>query len=213
MKQTINMPSKSMGNDAFLAKAKYILNSLDSKPATEYIPKVPYVDGQKIPIPFLDELKERIIEYEKAILDDRLPTKVLSIIIKLKKDKLYDILKKVRLYLIAFYNDNIMALSSTGYNLSKMPEPVGKLEKPENFRLLYDNRGGVVVKFKRIKGSKINVIEYRVAGSDTWLTTTNSKSTIVFRDLEQSVLYEMRVKGVGAHPIHVYSDVLTITAP
>ncbi|MBA5793287.1 fibronectin type III domain-containing protein [Flavobacterium sp. xlx-214] len=213
MKQKIKLPSASLSHAKLLEKAVHILNSLQPQDTLQTSASPPYIKGEKIAIPFWGELQELIDAYDEAI-ENSLSRSLVSI--ELLKDSKLALLKLIgttKLYIETYYNGNVAALASTGFDLTKIPLPYGELEKPSNFVLLNNNKGGIWVKFKKLPGAKSYIIEYRIKGSELWESISITKASHVFSQLKSCTIYEIRVAGVGAHPSRIFSDILSIAAP
>lgn len=211
--QTITLKVEGISGAKFLEKATNILNSLEGQPRIDFEAIKEYKEGEKIEIPFWDELNDLIATYSDALEKSFSKTKASVEQLKIARKQLKQLLSVIKYYLITYYGGNLVALSTTGYDLSKQSAPVGKLNKPKNFKLLYDNKGGVEVSFARIPGAKSYMVEYKASTDAMWHSHPCTKVKCTLNSLETGKMYQVRVSGVGAHPILVYSDVLNITAP
>ena len=99
-------------------------------------------------------------------------------------------------------------LVMTGFSLSKLPQPIGVLPKPQRFTAVPLRVGIVKLNLRAIYGAKSYRFEYRKKGDTTWQVVVNTKSMLMLTELESGVQYEFRVAGIGTNVERVYSDVL-----
>lgn len=126
-----------------------------------------------------------------------------------KRTELSSLLEKLAYYVQMTVDDDGPALASSGYSLSKQPEPIGILPKPQNFNVQPEAVGMIKLSLKAIKGAKSYQYEYRRRGTDGWIIKVHTKVTLLLTELESGVQYEFRVTAIGTAPQRVYSDVLS----
>jgi hypothetical protein len=107
-------------------------------------------------------------------------------------------------------NGDAATLTSSGYTLTKMPEPQ-RLDNPGNVSVSNGNSSGkLVASVARPKGSKsfIHQISGELLGESTVGTSnTSSRSRYTFTNLQPGKQYWVRVAAVGSNEQIAYSPV------
>jgi hypothetical protein len=111
--------------------------------------------------------------------------------------------------------NRVIALSS-GFSLSKQPEPTPPLSKPENLRVEAGiNPGELDIRVANVK----NAISYmhQVSTDPTlaeasWKSVTSSTSQALIVNLQPGTKYYCRVGAIGSKKQLVYSDVVSRVA-
>jgi len=160
------------------------------------------------PDPTLAEVKNAAEALDTAIVEaqDGIKAKILAR--ENKRGLLIDLLKKLSLYVRLTAQDNDEALASSGFTLTKIPESIGILAKPQDFKIEPENIGGIKLSLKTIKGANSYQYEYRKNDTEAWTILVDTKSKVLITGLESGGHYEFRVTGIGTATQRVYSDVI-----
>ena len=109
-------------------------------------------------------------------------------------------------------NDTVIAISS-GYEISKNPEPTPPIEKPDAPKLESGlNPGELVSKGKPVTGAVSYLHQYAtevLMAADNWQSVACSKSTCLLTNLLPGIKYYCRIVVVGRKEQLVYSDIVT----
>ena len=198
MTKTRIVTSFNKYNDADLEqKAELIVSSLEDN---AYFTDI---------IPPLEVLKTAVEAFDLAIVKAKEGGKTEMLERNNKRNDLIALLDKLALFVQMQGDGNDVALASSGFSLSKTPQPIGILPKPREFTVSAPNVGSISLKLKAIYGAKTYQYEYRRKGDETWTVQTHTKPILLLTDLESGTAYEFRVTGVGSNPQRVYSDVLS----
>ena len=190
--------SFSRYNDAELEqKAELILNSMEGNSFFE----TPFVK--------LSELDTAIKAFDLAIIKAKDGGKVEMLERNNRRKELTALLDKLALYVQLMGEGNDVALVSSGFSLSKTPNPIGVLPKPQGFTVTAKNPGTITLKLKAVHGAKSYQYEYRKKGDSGWIIVADTKHMLTLTTLESGVGYEFRVTGIGANTQRVYSDILS----
>lgn len=161
------------------------------------------------PTPSLAEVEAALDDFNVALLKAKEGAKVDIAIKNNKKTILLNLLKDLALYVQLEGKGDEAALISSGFTLQKLPQPVGILAKPKNFKVMNLHPGITKLSLSSIYGSRMYLYEYRALNSTTWESTTDTKTTVLLNNLTKGTEYEFRVAGMGASPDRVYSDTVT----
>ncbi|RWU03946.1 fibronectin type III domain-containing protein [Pedobacter chitinilyticus] len=199
MKKVDIATSLSKYNDSELVgKAQLITSSLTNN---VYFPT---------PDPSLAAIKAATDDLEVAIvLAKEAPTKANIMDRDSKREILTGLLMQLSLYVKYTAKDDGKILATSGFSLTKAPEPVGVLAKPQNFVVEPSDIGTVKLSVKTIDNARGYQFENRKKGAEKWDVVVDTKSKIIITGLESGVQYEFRVTGISAAPQRTYSNVLT----
>lgn len=178
-------------------KAELIISSL--KDNTHY----------PTPSPPLTELQAATDAFDLAITKAKEGGKVEKLERDNKRKELVDLLRKLALYVQMEGDGDDVALASSGFSLSKAPQPIGILPKPQRFTVIPKTPGIVTLTLKTIYGAKTYQYEFRPKGEEKWLVQAETKPTLLLTNLESGIEYEFRVTGIGSNPQRIYSDVIS----
>lgn len=197
MKKVKIITSFGKYNDANLEqKAELILNSLENN------------SFFTTPTPPLTELRTAVEAFDLAIIKAKEGGKTEQLERENKRKELLALLDKLALYVQFEGDGNDVALASSGFSLSKTPQPVGILPKPQRFTVTPKTPGIIILSLKAIYGAKSYQYEYRKKGDEVWLIKTETKPKLLISNLESGTEYEFKVTGIGTNPQRIYSDVL-----
>jgi hypothetical protein len=128
---------------------------------------------------------------------------------KEKRLALIDLLKQEAAYVSVVCNGDVAKILSTGFDVSKIPQPYGPLPKPEKFRVQPIEKGWLKCSLKKVKGAKNYVFEYKQVGAELWETEITTKTRIILTGLESGKQYICRVLPCGVSEEKTYSDEIT----
>lgn len=112
---------------------------------------------------------------------------------------LEDVLQQWATYVNLLSKGDITKLASSRFKLSKQPEPVGPLPKPQNFTVKATAIGRLELSVDSIKGASSYQWKLRRVDTDEPAIVTNTTAaTITFNNLESTKQYECRVVAVGS---------------
>lgn len=199
MKKASIVTSFRRNNDSGLViKTHLIVNSMTGNPNFA-VPEPPLADVKAA----ADALDVAIVEAKETATK----TKILAR--ENKRTALIELLNRLALYVKFTALDDAEVLASSGFTLSKTPEPIGVLAKPQNFTVEPIQVGIVKLSIKAISGANGYQYEHRIKGTDVWSIFMDTKSRTIINGLQSGEQYEFRVAGVGTVAERIYSDVLT----
>ena len=108
---------------------------------------------------------------------------------------------------------DITILTTSGFPLAKIPEPVGDMPKCEGFVLIMSQATGeCTLKTNTVKGAKSYWFQYTEAvtpETDNWVNIACTESRCKITGLTPGVRYTFRVCAVGAKGRGAWSDYIT----
>lgn len=162
------------------------------------------------PDPTLAAIKAAADALEVAMVEAKeAPSEAKIMAREIKREELRNLLKRLALYVQYAAKEDGEALATSGFSLTKDPEPVGALAKPQNFMVEPSDIGAVKLSVKTIDNARGYQFENRKKGAEKWDVVVDTKSKIIITGLESGVQYEFRVTGISAAPQRTYSNVLT----
>jgi hypothetical protein len=161
------------------------------------------------PIPPIADVLAATTAFDAAIIRAKEGGKTEQFARDLKRQELIALLDKLALYVQIEADGIDSVLASSGFTLSKIPQPIGILPKPQSFVLHAENVGSIRLNLKSIHGAKSYQFEYRKKTDAAWIILVHTKTSLLLSDLESGQLYEFRVAGIGTALQRVYSDVLS----
>jgi hypothetical protein len=188
---------------ARLANAKLVIFCQSVITALKTNPNVP------TPQPDIPALQAALDDLTAAISAALAGGKEQREIRKTKRLALIELLKQEAAYVSVVCNGDIAKILSTGFDVSKLPQPIGPLPKPEKFRVQATQKGMLKCSLKKIKGAKNYVFDYKLAGADTWESVMSTKTRITLTGLESGKEYVARVLPIGVSEERTYSDEIT----
>lgn len=126
-----------------------------------------------------------------------------------KKDAFISLLKQEAAYVSTIANGNVAIMLGAGFDVSKIPSPVGALPKPEKFVVSSPQKGWLLLSLKRIKGASNYQFEYKKAGDTEWTIVCSQKAKLTITGLDSAAEYVARVLPIGASANRTYSDEIT----
>lgn len=109
-------------------------------------------------------------------------------------------------------NGDVTKLLTSGYEVSKDPEPT-IITKPEN--IVVENGlapGTLNISVKRIKGARVYLHEYTTDETlkpESWVQTISTTAKFTFSNLQSGTRYYCRVGAAGPYGQLLYSDVIS----
>lgn len=207
--QVLILPSRDGANSKFLEKATHILNSLSPLPTAKLAVNEAFVEGDKIEIPFWDDLQTQINDYASAIENSLSRSKVSVEYLRQSRQKLHKLLKVIKSYIETYYDDDLVALQSTGFDLSKLPVPKGVPPAPEKLLVTAVAQGEVLLTTAPYAKGKGYQFEYCVEGDTIWQATMHMRNKLSVRGLKSKETYLFRVAYVGSTTERKYSNIVT----
>ena len=114
-------------------------------------------------------------------------------------------------------NGDDAIMSSSGFDLSKTPEPIGILPKPDGFTVeINQSKGCMDLSLNAIPGARSYQYEYTevpVIATSIWRVVSSTVTFVTITGLTSAKEYSFRVTGVGSDPTRVYSDEIEKVAP
>lgn len=160
------------------------------------------------PVPSLAEISKALAEFIKAEADALSGAKLDRAVKEEKKTALIQQLNQLALYVQATGEGDETILVSSGFSLSKKPEPIGILEKPHDLQITPQEGGMIKMRFKAVKGAHSYRYEYKKVEDTEWEVVVHTKSNLLITGLESGKQYEFRVAGVGPQPERIFSDII-----
>ena len=162
------------------------------------------------PEPPLADVKAAADALEVAVVEAKeAGTKAKILARENKRLALIELLNRLALYVKLTALDDAEVLASSGFSLSKTPEPVGVLAKPHSFMVKAVQKGAVKLSLKAINGANGYQYEHRLKGTEVWSIFMDTKSKVTINGLQSGEQYEFRVAGVGTVAERIYSDELS----
>jgi hypothetical protein len=126
-----------------------------------------------------------------------------------KRDALIALLKQEAVYVTMIANGDTAIMLSAGFDISKIPSPIGPLPKPAKFVVSSPQKGWLQASLEAINGAKNYQYEYKKVGDTEWTVVPSTKRRLVLQGLESAKEYLMRVLPIGASEERAYSDVIS----
>lgn len=186
-----------------LDKAKHIAFCLQPQPtkeakATSTNIQVPFYDDLITAIENLEDCNERCKTIKTAIVERDIMRKQLT-----------DVLNKIKSYLETYHGDDPALLATTGYDLSKTPEPIPVPTKPAEFTVKATNEGSVDLQVKPFKGIKSYEFCYKLNKDTQWVSATQASAKCSLRGLTSGEKYDFKVAYITKTPNKIYSSILS----
>ena len=159
------------------------------------------VDIFPTPVPAILDINEELQRYEGLLQTAKSRDKVQVNLKNISKFNLNTMLSQLADYVNATTSESSSLLRS-GFELNKIPEPVGLLD-PTGLRL-YDgiNSGEITLKFKAVKGASSYLFRYTIdptLAEGSWVTIPATTSTYTFKGLTKGITYYFSVTAVGGN--------------
>lgn len=158
------------------------------------------------PTPALTDLATAITALNTAMTNASTggPT---TVEIKNQKRKLLEVvLRHLALYVEAECASDVAKMLSSGYKVSKEPEPVGPLPKPTGFRVQSPGKGEIKLGLDRLQGANSYQFEFKESTATDWSRKISSKTRLLLTALPSGKEYFFRVLPIGTSEVREYSD-------
>ncbi len=157
------------------------------------------VDIFPTPVPSLTNINAELLRYEGLLQAAKNRDKVQVDAKNLSKFALKAMLGQLADYVNTTTSDSNNLLR-TGFELNKMPQPVG-LQDPEGLKLTDGAKSGeLTLKFKAVKGASSYMFQYTAdaaLGEASWISVPATTAYYTFKGLSKSTTYYVRVLAVG----------------
>lgn len=196
----VNVSFSRLSDADFLNKAEHILQSMTNNPA---FPN---------PVPTLAEVQAAITKYSADLVLAQGLGKVNVANKNQSRQALEKLLTQLGMFVMFVANGDETILISSGYTLTKMPEP-NYITNPGNVELSNGITSGQMVstvKGQRAVKSYLHQIASELPTENTvWNSNATSRSKFVFTDLQPGKQYWVRVAAIGGNEQTAYSAIAT----
>jgi hypothetical protein len=193
-KRKINLEFGRYKDTGLLEKARTIIDSLKDNP--RFPPPIEYLDG----------VITATETYNHALAASGNGQKSTTIKKKTRKD-LESKLQQLGRYLQTKCRDDVAAMISTGFTVSKIRESQPLPPKPSGFTVKVVAPGRVKLKCSRIARATYNW-EWREINEKNWQQKATTKASYTINDLESGKQYIFRVRATASKGTGPYSDEL-----
>jgi hypothetical protein len=128
-----------------------------------------------------------------------------------KRVALIDLIKQEAAYVSMVANGDVAVMLEAGFDVSKIPSPIGPLPKPDKFVVTSPREGALALSLKKIQGAKYYQYEYKKVGDTKWSVFSSPKTKVVIEGLESVTVYIARVLPLGTSEERTYSNQITAT--
>lgn len=164
------------------------------------------------PVPTLAEITAAAADYSAALIKAASGDRMEIADKNAKRLVLEELLITFCRYINLTANGNLVMLLSSGFDLSKDPEPV-LITKPENIEVLNGlTPGELKVSVKAVKGARVYLHEYTTDSTlrpESWVQTISTTRKFTFINLQPGTIYYCRVGAAGTNNQLLYSDVIS----
>lgn len=196
----VNVSFSRLSDADFLNKAEHILQSMTGNPA---FPN---------PVPTLADVQAAITKYSADLVLAQGLGKVNVANKNQSRQALEKLLTQLGMFVMFVANGDETILISSGYTLTKMPEP-NHIDNPGNVELSNGITSGQMVsmvKGQRAVKSYLHQIASELPTENTvWDSNATSRSKFVFTDLQPGKQYWVRVAVIGGNEQTAYSAIAT----
>lgn len=116
------------------------------------------------------------------------------------------VLHQLGLYVEAQSGGDVAVMLSSGYKVSKEPEPIGPLPKPTGFKVVPGGKGEVKLALNKLDGASSYQFEYKLTTATDWVHKTATRSKILLTNLDSGKEHSFRVVPIGTSDVREYSD-------
>jgi len=168
------------------------------------------VDIYPTPVPTLADIDAELLNYQGLLQSSKNRDKVQVDLKNKSKFALNAMLGQLADYVNATSSDSASLLKS-GFELNKVPQPVGLLE-PTGLKLMDGpNSGELTLKCKSVKGAMSYMFQYTTDATlaeGGWTSVPSSAAYYTFKGLTRGITYFMRIIAVGRNQQVTNSNVL-----
>ena len=203
--QRVKIGFKAFKDAELLQKTEHILQSMTGNA------------NFATPSPTLIIVKAAYDKYSLALGKVVDGTKQDTILKNQARADLEDLLQSLGLYVQVTSNGDEAIMSSSGFDLGKIPAPVGILPKPDAFTVETNvSKGCIDLSLNAIPGARSYQYEYTevpATATSIWRVVSSTVTFVTITGLTSAKEYSFRVTGVGSDPTRVYSDEIEKVAP
>ncbi len=168
------------------------------------------VDVFATPLPSLADLNAELVKYADLLQSATSRDKVQVDLKNISKFSVTAMLSQLADYVNATTSDSASLLRS-GFELNKVPQPIGMLE-PTGLKLSDGaNSGELTLKFNAVKGASSYLFQYTAdAGlaEGGWTSIPATTAYYPFKGLSKGITYYVRAVAVGGNQQVTYSNVI-----
>ena len=166
------------------------------------------------PVPTLQAIEDALTAFTAAAMAAKTGDKVAILDRDQKKETVANLLHEETLYVMYVAKGDKVVLASSGFDLSKDPEPAPPIGKPTGLVVSTDglNTGKAFLQVKRVKGAKAYLYEYNASeelAESGWSAVNNTRSKALVSGLESGKRYWFRVTAMGSGNQAMTSDVVS----
>jgi len=168
------------------------------------------VEFYPTPVPSLADINAQLLIYQDLLQSSKNRDKLQVDLKNQCKFTLNAMLSQLADYVNATSSDSATLLRS-GFELNKLPQPVGLLE-PTGLTLMDGpNSGELTLKCKAVKGATSYMFQYTADAAlaeGSWVSVPSSAAYYTFKGLTSGITYFMRIIAVGRNQQVTNSNVL-----
>ncbi len=168
-------------------KAAQIIEALSNPPGSVNFPT---------PAPTIVIVQGKLDAYTEALADlgkGKISTAIKDAASKDLEEKLADL----GAYVETTSNNDVVKMLSSGFDVSKLPSPIGTLPEPENVKLMAIAKEQFEGSCTKVNGAKTYQWEIKQVTATAWTIKTTTKTKVLFTGLESGKEYEMKVVAIG----------------
>ncbi len=162
------------------------------------------------PVPSLADVNAELLKYEGLLQSAKSRDKVQVDLKNMSKFAICNMLSQLADYVNATTSDSANLLQS-GFELNKVPQPVG-LAEPTGLKLTDGpNSGELTLKCKAVKGASSYLFQYTAdaaLGEGSWISIPATTAYYTFKGLTKGVTYHVRTVAVGRNQQVTNSNVV-----
>jgi hypothetical protein len=165
------------------------------------------------PTPTLAQLQTALTDFEIALAKAKTGSELEKAIKNDKREVLIDLLHALGNYVVFTANGDRTKAVSSGFSIAKEKTPLPPISKPENLQVTEGpNTGELNVKFNRVVGARVYMIQYAEETASTplnWQNQSSTKSKFILKPLQSGKKYQVRIAALGTNEQVMYSDPVT----
>lgn len=170
------------------------------------------VESFPAPTPALATISNEINNYANLLQQSAGEGKTPVVLKNQSKRTLRQMLSQLADYVNMMAQGNEVMLTKSGYDVSKVPQPI-IMKAPERL-VLRDgsNRGELVLRFKRVKGALSYLYQYTtdpLLAESSWVSVAATTTSFTFTGLTKCANYYCRVVAIGCKQQLVKSMVVS----
>jgi hypothetical protein len=158
------------------------------------------------PQPTLPTITTALEDFQDAISAAELGGATEREIREQKREALLLLMRELAQYIQLASGGDPAKILSAGFDVNKIPSPIGPLPKPNKFKVAPFEKGMLKLSLESINGAKNYLYQYRIVTEAAWQQELSTRSRITLTGLESGKEYVCRVLPSGASEIKVYSD-------